>query len=186
MVKQKNYTLPQLSLSFQFKCRGRELQSTHPAHSAALNKSDLLWKGTPVTGMGNRQVSSQNSSTENILLNHTQLRAFFNRSFWKYAMWIWTGAKTICTHNSLYHHLHFKNCSDTFCKSNRLLEVPHATQLLLIILWRANFTHQENTLRNTCSVFSSSLLGVCMLLAHEVCPNDCEKFLKIRPSHTKS
>lgn len=40
------------------------------------------------------------------------------------------GAKITCIHNSLYLHLHFKNCSDTFCKYNTLLEVPHATQLL--------------------------------------------------------
>lgn len=120
-----------------------------------------------------------------ILLYHPQMTAFYNRSFSKYIMWHWKGAKIICTHNSLYHHLNLKNGSDTFCKSNRLSVVSHSTQLLLIILWRIHFTHQENTLRNTCSVFSSSLL-VCVSYWHKVCPSDREKFLKIRLSHTKS
>lgn len=96
-----------------------------------------------------------------ILLNHPQMTRCYNWSFSKYSMWNWKGAKIICTHNSLYHHLNFKNCNDIFCKSNRFLVVPHATQLLLIILCNIHFTHQENTLRNTCSVFSSSIL-VCV------------------------
>lgn len=100
-------------------------------------------------------------------------------------MWNWTGAKIICTHNSLYHHLHFKNCNDTFCKSNRLLVVPHATQLLLIILWSIHFTHQENTLKNICSVFPSSLL-VCVCYWSIKSVLMIMTFLKIKPLHTKS
>lgn len=157
----------------------------HTQHTAALNKSDLLGRGTPATGMGIRHVSSQNTSTENTLLDHPQMTALYNRSFSKYSMWNWKGAKRISTHNSPYHNLNFTNCSDTFCKSNRLLVVSHATQLLLIILWSIHFTHQENILRNTCSVFSSPLL-VCVCYWQIVCANDSDKFLKIRSSHTKS
>lgn len=145
------------------------------------NETYCKW-GTPATGMENRWASSQYSSIENTLLNHPEMTVFYNRSFSKYNIWNCGRTKIICTHNSLYHRLNFKNCNDTFCKSNRLLEVSYATQLLLLILWSIYFTY---TRKYQQSVFLVSF-GVYILLAHKVCPNDHGKFLNIKPLHTES
>lgn len=138
--------------------------------------------GTPATVMENRWASSQNSSTENTLLNHPTMTAFYNGSFSKYSIWNSEGTKIMCTDNRLYHHLNFKNCNDTFFKSNRLLVVPYATQLSLLILWSISFIY---TRKYQQCVFLISV-GVYILLTHKVHPNDHGKFLKIRPLHTKS
>lgn len=78
------------------------------------------------------------------------------------------GAKITCIHNSLYLHLHFKNYSDTFCKYNTLLEVPHATQLLTNNFVKGQFyTPRKYTKKHTqCVLLISS--GVCMLLAQSL------------------